>query len=244
MKRGLIPAGLLTMLLAGLSAVAADKKNDPPAKATTPQDYQALADAHTVTGKLVSVGGSDKSLSLRVDYQVLEPNPHAKGNATNLQHLLHEQQEILRTRNPLLQAVKMQQFEARLVNQETKALNNAFKVSREHKDFDLDSTANVVVRYRELPQEYDDKGNPKKYTAAELKELKGKNPDLPGYAADFDKLQPGQTVQVTLAKPKADKEKDKDKNAADLKKPQVSMVVIVAEAPPPKDPPAKGKKNK
>jgi hypothetical protein len=243
MRRRFGPAGLLTVLLLALPASAADKKKDPGAQATNPADYQALADAHTVTGKLLSVGGSDKSLSLRVEYQVLEPRPNAaKGQAHGMQHLLHEQQQIMRTRNPWVRAQKLQQFEIDVLRQESRAVNQAFKLVSEHKDFDLESTPDVKVRYLEPPAQYDDKGQLKKYTAAELKELKGKNPDLPGYEADFDKLAPGQTVRVTLARPKADKDKPKDKDAPDDRKPLVSMVVIVADAPP-ADPP-KQKKNK
>ncbi len=242
MKRRL---SLLAVLLLVLPAVAADKKKDPAAKDANPGDYQALAEAHSVTGKLLSVGGSDKSLSLRVDYQVLQPNPKAaKGQAHAMQHLLREQRQIMRTRNPWLRAQKLQKFEIDVINRQNRAIDQAFKVVGEHKEFDLQSTPDAVVRYQEPPAEYDDKGYPKKYTAAELKELKGKNADLPGYEADFDKLAPGQTVRVTLAKPKADKDKPKDKDAAGDKKPRVSMIVIVAEAPQTDKPAPKGKKNK
>jgi len=134
----------------------------------------------------------------------------------------------------------MQQLEADILFQQTRAINRSFKIVNEHKEFDLTSRDKVIVRLLELPAEYDDKGNLKKYSAAELKELKGKNPDLPGYTADFSKLQVGQTVRVTLAKPKP----AKDKEATDDKKPQVSMIVIVAEAPQTDSPKTKGKKNK
>ena len=245
MKSRFGPAGLLTVLLLALAAIAADKKKDPAPKGANPADYQALADAHAVTGKLLSVGCSVKSLSLRVYYQVLQPNPNAgMGRANGMQHLLREQQQIMRTRNPWLRAQKLQRFEIDVINQQNRAINQTFKVVGEHKEFDLQATPDAVVRYLELPTQYDDKGNPIKYTAAELKELKGKNPDLPGYTADFDKLAPGQTVRVTLAKPKADKDKPKDKDAADDKKPQVSMIVIVAEAPQTDKPAPKAKKTK
>ncbi len=231
MKRPFGPVGLLAALLLAWPAVAADKnkeKKEPQAPAATAQDYQALADAHTVTGKLLSVGGSDQSFSLRVEYQVLQPNPHAgRETSRGAQHLLREQREILRTRNPLLRAVKLQQLEARVLNQEAKAVNGAFKSVKEHKDFDLESTADVAVRYREPPVQYDDKGYLKKYTAAELQQMKGKNPDLPGYQASFSDLAPGQTVRVTLARPRA----DKDKGTADDAKPRASMIIIVADAP-------------
>ena len=244
MKLHFGPAGLLTALLLACPAVAADKKPDPAAKDATPRDYLALADAHTVSGKLLSVGSSDKSLSLRVDYQVAQLNPNGVKSAdAGLQRVLREQQHACQTRNPLRRAQQLQRLQADILKLQAQGLKNAFKVVNEHKEFDLESAPEVVVRRLELPAEYDDKGNLKKYTAAELKELKGKNPDLPGYTATFDELRAGQTVRVTLAKPKADKDKPKDKDAADDKKPQVSMIVIVADAPA--DTPApKGKKNK
>jgi hypothetical protein len=249
MKRRFGPAALLTVLMLAAAAFAADKKadkkKDPAPKDSSPADYKALADAHTVTGKLLSVGGSDKSLNLRVEYQILQPNAKgAKGQGhNNMQHLLREQQQIMRTRNPWVRAQKLQQFEIDVLRQQNRAAGQTFKTISEHKDFDLQSTADVTVRYQDPPAQYDDKGYLKKYTAAELKEMKGKDSNLPGYAADFDKLAPGQTVRVTLAKPKADKDKPKDKDAPDDVKPLVSMIVIVADAPP-SDAPAKGKGKK
>ncbi len=237
-----LSAALLSLLLA-VPGFAADKKDaPPPADAASANDYQALADARTVVGKVLAVGGTDKTLSLRVEYQILQPKPNgARANNNNLNHLLTEQRNVMRMRNPFLRAARLQQLEVNLLKTEVQSANNAFKVVHNHKEFDLAGTPDVTAHYLEPLAAYDDKGNLKKYTAAELKELKGKNPDLPGYAADFDKLQVGQTVRVTLAKPKANKEKDKD--AADDKKPQVSMVVIVADAPT-TDTPAKAKKNK
>ena len=50
------------------------------------------------------------------------------------------------------------------------------------------------VRTFDLPPNYDEKGNPKKYTKAELQKLKGDDPaekKLPGYKADFSDLRNG-----------------------------------------------------
>jgi hypothetical protein len=108
----------------------------------------------------------------------------------------------------------------------------------------------------ELPEQFDEKGNIKKYTKEELKQLKGKDTNLPGYESSFEALRPGQLVQVTLAthkakkpaaspgdakdKPAADKAADKDK-AAEKDKPaadkdkdsekhkQVRLIVILKE---------------
>jgi hypothetical protein len=246
-------AALLAVLALVLPALAADKKGDKKDEASandaTAKGYQALAEAHTATGKLISVGASDKSLGLRVQYSILEPNPNAKVGNNNLAHLYHQQQSIMNAHNPLQRALRLQQLEAEIARQQAQTVNSAYKVIAEHKDFDLQSTPEVVVRYLELPKEYDDKGYPKKYTAAELKEMKGDNPDLPGYKADFDKLRPGQTVRVTLTKPKADPPKDKDKekpkgkDVAEDKKPQVARIIILVDAPEESKPAAKPKKN-
>ena len=191
-------AVLLAAFLLPLPVFAADKnKNAQPRDAANPNDYQALADVHTAVGKLLSVGGTDKTLSIRVEYQVLQANPNGiRRNNSNLHHLFMEQQNVLRTRNPFVRAARLQKLEVQSLRTQLQAGNNAYKVVNNHKEFDLAATAEVSVRYLEPPQAYDDKGNLKKYTAAELKEMKGKNPDLPGYQADFDKLQPGQTVRV------------------------------------------------
>src|SRR5262249_37754586 len=110
----------------------------------------------------------------------------------------------------------------------------------------------VKVRTMILPEQFDEKGNIKKYTKEELKELKGKDKDLPGYESSLEKLEAGQVVTVTLAaysrpKPKPeDKPRPEDKvnpedkiNAKDLdkvkpdeeKKMQVRVIVIKEEAP-------------
>ena len=74
-----------------------------------------------------------------------------------------------------------------------------------------------------LPQAFDDKGDIKKYTPAELKELKGKDANLAGYESTAENLKTGQVVQVILKRhqapkpppadaPKKDADKDKDKD--------------------------------
>jgi hypothetical protein len=74
----------------------------------------------------------------------------------------------------------------------------------------------MKVRTLSPPVDYDDKGNVKKYTAKELKKLRGKG-NLPGYPADFDSLREGQAVKVYLAKPKAAKKKAGKKGKANKK---------------------------
>ncbi|HEV2950401.1 MAG TPA: hypothetical protein VGX70_23680, partial [Gemmataceae bacterium] len=70
------------------------------------------------------------------------------------------------------------------------------------------------------PVAYDDKGNKKKYTAKELKELRGDS-KLEGYTAGFEDLKTNQYVKVSLVRKKT------DKNA---QQPLASVILIVNQA--------------
>jgi hypothetical protein len=77
----------------------------------------------------------------------------------------------------------------------------------------------VKVRTKNPPVAYDDKGNKKKYTAKELKELKGDS-KLPGYSAEFNDLKQNQVVEVSLVRKKSDK---------GSKQPLASVVLIISQ---------------
>jgi hypothetical protein len=117
------------------------------------------------------------------------------------------------------------------------------RLAQRNIDVDLQPTDDMKVRTLVLPPDFDEKGRPKKYTAKELKELKGPDPKLPGYASDFDSLKPDQIVKVFLArkkpaktapKPPGPRKKGKEDNpdAADVRmenRPEVTMVLILFE---------------
>jgi hypothetical protein len=232
------------MIAAGLpDGAAAQKKKDKPAASApaTPKEAEALARADNVIGTLVRTGGTDRTLTLRIEYQKLEPREGGgKGAGRNPIH--RQQQQILRTTNPLQRALQMQRLLAQIEREQLQALRNQFHVVTEHKDFDLQAAKDATVRFLNPPMEYDDKGYPKKYTPEELKKLKGTNPNLPGYEADFEKLKIGDNVRVTFKKPQLNKDKDKDKD--DTPTPEVSMIVILKEGSGslPGDRPGKSKK--
>jgi len=83
----------------------------------------------------------------------------------------------------------------------------------------------VSIRKNFLGTDYDDMGNPKTYTKAQLAELKGKDTTKPGYTAKLEDLQPGQEVVVYLTKPKKTATKAvapaKKEDGDDEKKPAV-----------------------
>ena len=95
-----------------------------------------------------------------------------------------------------------------------------------------------------LPEEFDDKGKPKKYTKEELATLKGKDTNLPGYESSLEKLETGQKLRVVLLRqeeargqaqegrrPGQGAVEEKDPKDPTEKKMQVKMIVILAEAP-------------
>ena len=69
-----------------------------------------------------------------------------------------------------------------------------------HIDYQLEPTGDMIVRLMSPPLQYDDKGFPKKYTAGELKEMKGDNPKLVGYNGDVNDLKNGLQVKVSVVK--------------------------------------------
>ena len=134
------------------------------------------------------------------------------------------------------------------------SLPTGYKVSKLKSLVEFQGSETIKVRTMVLPQAFDEKGKPKKYTKDELAELKGKDSALPGYESSLEKLETGQKLRVVLAARKKPAAKPKDKDAdPDVeekapkdkdeteKKMQVKMILILAEAPALATP-AKGKK--
>jgi hypothetical protein len=135
------------------------------------------------------------------------------------------------------QRVQVQEAQqmARIMQQVAQANSNPnnqpFKIVTTQKDFDLELQDNATVRKMYLGTEYDDTGNVKKYTKAELAELRGKDSAKPGYSAKLEDLQPGQEVALYLTPPKkASAKADVGAAApANPKRPSVRMIVMTRE---------------
>src|SRR5262249_10133399 len=104
-----------------------------------------------------------------------------------------------------------------------------------HASIDLQPTAEVEIRVNDPPPKYDDEGKPKKYTAAELRDLKGPGKAW-GYPGQWSDLQKGQKIfAVFLAKKKpSDTESDeattKSKTSSEVGHPSVAKIHILPDA--------------
>jgi hypothetical protein len=216
MARTLRWSGPFLALALVLPAVpAADKDKMPADKKAAAAKMIAAGE---VTGRVVNVEGERKvfTLELTVVYQV--PNVGAINNMANIRAQMLTARDLYTLRSLQVQLLKEQA--------------NMTQVKKETHNVDLEAADDVLVRLKDPPVEFDEKGNVKKHTAKELKELKG-DPKLPGYAGDFDSLKPDQIIQVKLAKMKQAPQprgKPADKDAPD-NRPVAKSIMILRDAP-------------
>jgi hypothetical protein len=202
MRRYLGAVPFLALLLA-LPAAAQKQRVPTPQNAL---DAEKLGNGQ-FTGFLLTVPGTDRTFTVRVQYQDVQLKPNALRTANNqnvqlnrqLQQIARLQQQMARSKNPAQQLAQIQRIQAQMQLGQLRTQQNLYNVVTRYQDVDFQAEENVKVRTTELPEQFDDKGNPKKYTKEELKQLKGKDTNLPGYESNFESLRAGQLIQVTLA---------------------------------------------
>jgi hypothetical protein len=258
---------LATLLLAAALISQTVAAPDPPPTTSpsknTPLDGEKLPPGQML-GRLVSTPGSDGSFTLQLGYSHLElKDPKSANRISNqlngqLQQIAKLQADIARSKKPAPLIQKLQGLVANVQREQQKAQQNLFKVVTDYKDVDLHAVSDVVVRYLQPPVVYNDKGEMKKYTTAELKEMKGDDPKAEGYEAKSSDLLVGQIVKVTLKvhkdpdagatagssaankptaeKPAADEPKKDKPKPAEMKTEVVKIVIVVAkDTTPPAD---------
>jgi len=269
MSRRFIAAGLLMAAILATPphtrALAAKKKKaDEPAKKADAIDSGKF-NAGEFVGLLETTPGSDRMFNLAFEQEKLVATGKGGAKATASNRLTQLQQRVQQARAKLLAAsspkeaqkamqeiVKAQGDYQNAVGQALAAAAGGankppagFKVDKVKSFVEFQASETVKVRTMVLPEEFDEKGNPKKYGKEELAKLKGKDRNLPGYESSLEKLEPGQKLRVILAarRPVAkaeDNEAPEDKVRAD-KKMQVKTIIILEES---KGMPEKGKEKK
>jgi hypothetical protein len=208
MRRRYLGAVPFLALLLAVPA-AAQKRPAPPQNAI---DADKLASGQ-FTGFLVTPPGSDRTFTVRVQYQDVQLKPNALRTANNqnahvnrqLQQAARLQQQMAKSKNPAQQLAQIQRILAQIQVGQLRTQQNLYNVVTRYQDVDFQAEENVKVRTMELPEQFDEKGNVKRYTKEELKQLKGKDTNLPGYESNFESLRAGQLIQVTLAEHKTTK---------------------------------------
>lgn len=240
MRRLLTGIAALFLGLIVLPAFAADKddkaKKDPAPDAKKDADKKDAANTDKtiklgqLVGKVVEVNETKKSIRLQVGYDVAKPN-------------VGEIQALMNCKAQIAQAMygRPPDYNQIASLQQQMAQHSARLQTIEHKtqDVELTGTDDVKIRLAEPPPAFDDKGNIKKRTSKELKELKGdpKDPDykLPGYPGEFSDLRNEQIVRVNLIKkkdapkPVGPKPKDADIELLGENMPQASQIEILGE---------------
>jgi hypothetical protein len=202
---------------------APDAKKDPDKKDVNTKDSLKAGE---LVGKLTNVDETKKAIKLQITIEYPELN-------------VGEAQALAQSERDLAVAQAKRDFQGVLNAQNAMAQHQAklYNVKSQTKDLDLQTIEDVKVRLANPPPQYDAKGNIKKLTEAEKKELKGPDPSLPGYQAEFANLHNEQFVKVTLVKKKdapkhPPKGKDLDPEALLENLPQISMIEILGEPPP------------
>jgi hypothetical protein len=232
-------AGIIALLLTALAS--------PSHAAPATVDASQLP-AGVFQGTLRRAPGTDRMFTVTVSVPQVTANPNVRGNlqlAGEINHIHQLQQKMARSKNPASQLASLQLAILRLQHHAARVQASSVSVHHITQHIDFQAAEDVKVRTAKAPEVVDDKGKPRKPTAEELKQFKGKDANLAGYEASLDALAAGQSVQVTLAhRPAAsDAEKGKEVKAAeknaDQKKPtaedtgekkmQVKLIVILGE---------------
>jgi hypothetical protein len=154
-----------------LSGATLGQEAAKPVKKASVDDHKKLAKLGSYTGKLAGIG--PKSVTFHFD-------------DTEYLKKLKVAQALP---NAAQQKAAVNQVEAQFANVKW-ALG---------KDFEFEFADRVALRKQNLPFEYDDKGNPKKYTSGEMAKLKGIG-GLPGYVAKHEDFTPGAMTTATFGR--------------------------------------------
>lgn len=173
----------------------------------------------SVQATVMAIVEDKKSLRLKVTI------PYVRVNQGQLQNYYNAQMSLMQARNP--QGVYNAQ------NQMAQAQAQLYELASVDKEVEWTATDEVKVRMNNPPPQFDDKGRIKKYTAKQLKELKGTD-KLPGYPAEFSDIKTGQIVQVTLLQKKTaprtpKRGKAEEGEPLDDNLPKISHIIILAE---------------
>jgi hypothetical protein len=222
-----------------------DKKDAAKKKDADKEKKEKLTWGQELIGKLTFEGNSQKDFTLHVTQKIMEPDFGAQQQFARQQYELQQQQLRMATARRPQDLAQAQQQYLQTLNQLAQTQNRLFRPKDLKFDVPLRFAEKVKVRLLNPPIDYDDKGNVKRYTAKELKELQGTE-GLPGFTGDLDALRNGQIVKVFLAKnaaakavppgkgaPPRKKKADEDEDEVGMARPEAVMIMVLQDTPVP-----------
>lgn len=253
MTRRLIGMGLLATVFLTLPALDVHAQNKKKAANAGPVIDSGKLNAGEYAGTLRSAPGSDRRFSIEVEVPKAAGGGGGNNNAGNLARMQMQMQQAqrqlatARTPQQRQQAMnRLMQLQRQLAQQAARANQGggAGRVTMVKQEVEFQASDSVKVRTLHTPDQFDEKGNLKKYNAKEIAELKGKDKNLPGFESSLEKLSPGQKVRLVLAAARqnpANKDKEGDAGLNE-KRMQVRLIVILEEGSGETAPPRKAKK--
>ncbi len=205
-----------------------DEKKDEkkPAKAELKKEEKkdnGMVKIGQVVGQISWMAEGSKSLKLRIDVPKLNPSAVQSIAQAELQ----------------IQRAAFQQPQQRLQTianaQRQIAQQKANLYTKTTQEIELALTEDCIVRLKDPPPKFDEKGKLVRPTKKDLDEWKG-DPKLPGYKAEMSDVRSNQYVQVTLVRnknlprPKVDpKTREIPPEAIAELSPHISMIMIIGE---------------
>lgn len=148
-------------------------------------------------GTLNNISNSNE-LVINVEYQIQVPDPNGPKRVYDWQlDLARRQYDISRQQNPFTRQQQIAEY-----MQKANSPPSIYNIQTKNKNVTVRTGQEMKVRIPPIlvPPQFDDKGNRKKLTKEDIRKLKG-DPNLPGFVGTLTDLQPGQLIQVYLARP-------------------------------------------
>jgi hypothetical protein len=193
---------VLALTLA-VPALAAEepKPTDPTKLSKDPKEASAkMLLSGQVSGKVVHWEAAQKYFTLQVTIQYVVPNDGEIREVARIEAAIA--QTLAGGASPADKQRTIADYQRQLAYHQARVLD----VKSETRNLEFQVTDETKFRKAELLK-FDDKGSPRKPTAAEIKEAKGDDPRLPGYTATMSDMHQDIAATVYLKKkPKDAKE--------------------------------------
>jgi hypothetical protein len=182
-----------------------DEKTDPEKKDEKKDEKkkkEKFVYGHKFTTKVLSIK-PDSSREFTVEVQELDQKKVADVNIWSTQRTqqlaLQYTQQVLQQKDANARAQALVRYNNDMVNYKIELAKRQTQVYTA-KNLEVRGGENAKLRSNLPPVEFDDAGNPKKFTKKELEERKDKS-GLPGlYPGEFDLLKAGQYVELYMVK--------------------------------------------